>query len=106
MPRNRSRYQQLDQVRIAAVGQAQVQVADDGDRHEQVLGQHQRGEQHHRPVGAADHRDRGGFAVGHAQRDGDGEGGHGAQLGEQRQDHALERPRHHEARRRAARRCP
>ena len=83
------RHHELDQIRIAAVGQAQIQVGDDGDGHEELFGQKQRGEEHHGAVRAADggHRGRvlGAQAEpGHAHVQGD----EGAQLAEDGDCHA------------------
>ena len=76
-------HQQADQVGIAAVGQAQVQVRDDGDGDKQLRGLDQGGEQHHGAVGAADSGYRSRLprlqTEAHAHRQGD----EGTQLGKQ-----------------------
>ena len=89
--------QELDHVGIAAVGEAQVEVGHHRDRHEKVLGQQQRGEKDHRPVGAADGGDGGRIVDRQAGGPGQRKGGDGAELGAERDEHALERPRHHVA---------
>ena len=84
------------QVGIAAVGQAEIEIGDDGDRHEDLLREVERSEKHHRPVGPADHRDRGAVAGTQPHRIGDRQHSERAQLGAQREEHALQGLRQHE----------
>jgi hypothetical protein len=85
-------HQRLHQVRVSAVGQSKVEIADHGDRHEQFRRQLEGCEHDHRAIRATDHRDRGGFPVVHVKEvDGDGEGQHGAEFAAQREEHALDR---------------
>ncbi len=88
------RHHQLDQVRITAIGQAEVEVANDGDRHKDLWCQHQRREQHHGAVSAADCR-RGGCLVNRQpQDDAQRKRDEGAQFRAHCDEHAAKRPLH------------
>ena len=94
---NRLRHHRLDQERISPVAQAEIQIADDGDRNEDLRRQDQRGEQHHRAVGAADRRRRRGLIGRQSEPDAEREGDECPRLGTDGEKHAAERPLHDEA---------
>ena len=91
------RNQKLDQIGKSAVGQPEVHVGDHGDRHKEMRRQLQRGEEHHRPVRAADQCDRGRVLEVVPEQTGQRQNQQRPQLRKQRDDGRHIRPLHYEA---------
>ena len=79
------------QIGITAVGEAQIEVGNDGDRYEYLLREVERCEEHHRSVRSAHHGDRSAVAGAQSHGIGDRYDGEGSQLGAKREEHALQR---------------